>query len=365
MNRQPLITGVGLLSALGLSAGQTWDALLAGRHILDHSRVPIEFPPELPRVSQLAIRAAREALADSAVPVSKVDAIVFGTSKGPVERWLALPAALDQVQPRTDFGLCEPADDVAHDLGITGPRLTLSAACASGLHALIRGAMLVDGGHARRVLVVAAEASVHPLFVGSFQRLGVLSAPSSGCRPFDRDRGGFVMSEAAAAVVLQRHDDAASTGNSVRIDRYRMGADASHLTGADPEARALRHVLSAALDGRPVDLLHAHGTATPANDPLELAALDDAAAGWPSAPAVYSHKAALGHSQGAAGLVSVVLNVLCHRRRIVPPNVRTAHPLPARNVRIDHQSVRRPVARSVALASGFGGALAAVTLESA
>jgi 3-oxoacyl-[acyl-carrier-protein] synthase II len=353
----PVITGIGLATPLGANVAQTWDALLAGRFIQDHAKVPLEFPGNLPRVSSLAIRAAREATAGTDLADA---ALVVGTSKGPVERWLQPPSQLSDLGHAVRFGLATIAVDVAADLSLHGPRLTLSAACASGLHALIRGAMLIKSGEARRVLVVAAEASVHPIFLASFSRLGVLPPAGVGCRPFDRTRAGFLMSEAAAAVVLEALDRDCTRG--IAVDRFAIGADASHLTGMDPQARALRHVISTAVAGERIDLVHAHGTGTTLNDEIELAVLNDLVPASSPAPILYSHKGALGHSLGAAGLVSVVLNVVAHRTGGVPGNVRTTDPLPVRGLQIPSVSTRRRVRRSLAVAAGFGGAIAAVTL---
>jgi 3-oxoacyl-(acyl-carrier-protein) synthase len=253
----------------------------------------------------------------------------------------------------------------------------VSAACTSGLHALVRGAMMIRSGEVSQALVVATEASVHPLFLGSFQRLGVLARPGVGCRPFDKNREGFVMSEAAAAVLLKA-DDApesprpAGRGSSARssppapiyLDGFALGADATHLTGGDPDARVLRYLLSRLLDHRPVDMFHAHGTGTSANDQTELAAIEAVIDEHTAFPALYSHKGALGHSLGAAGLVSVVLNCQAHASGVVPPNVQTRDPLPTGRVTLSPGAVRGPVRRSVAVAAGFGGAMAAVSLVS-
>jgi 3-oxoacyl-(acyl-carrier-protein) synthase len=256
------------------------------------------------------------------------------------------------------MGLASVANDVAGELSIGGPRLTVSAACASGLHALIRGSMLVQSGQFNRVLVVAAEASIHPLFLASFARLGVLPPPGVGCRPFDHSRAGFVMSESAAAVLLENRE----TAGQVTVERFASGADATHITGIDPQAAALRRVLARVLSDAPTQLLHAHGTGTRMNDAIELAALDELAPSAASAPIVYSHKGALGHSLGAAGLVSVVLNVMAHRTSDIPPNVRTTDSLKTRQLAIPPEASRRRVERSLAVAAGFGGAIAAVSL---
>ena len=351
-----------MVSPLGETVERTWEALLAGRYITDHARVSLELSNHRPRVSQLAILAAHEAIASTAVGVIDPQAaLVVGTSKGPIEDWLKPPSRLSDVQHPADFGLAGPASDIARELGITGPRLTLSAACASGLHALIRGAMLIQSGEARRVLVVAAESSVHPLFLASFDRLGVLPSPGIGCRPFDRNREGFLMSEAAAAVYLE-------AGNSdfagIAVDRFAMGADASHLTASDVKGLALGRILEHVSPAGGLDLIHAHGTGTLMNDSIELATIERTITEMTPKPSLYSHKGALGHSLGAAGLVSVVINVMCHRHGVVPPNIRTTEPMAAEKVVLSHELIRRRVQRSVALAAGFGGPLAAVSLVS-
>ena len=367
MPRIPAITGIGLVSALGNSAPATWDALLAGRYIDDHSKVPLEFSGDSPsRVSGLAIRAAREAIETIGADNRAEAALVVGTSKGPVENWLRPLSMLWDVDGLVcRRGIASVAADVAAATGLNGPRITISAACASGLHALIRGAMMIQSGEARRALVVAAEASVHPLFVSSFGRLGVLAHPSIGCRPFDQERCGFLMSEAAAAVMLEMVDEREGAGR-IAIERFALAADATHLVRGEAGAPTLRRVLETVVaDGAPVDLFHAHGTGTILNDTEELEAIEQVAARPnPSRPALYSHKGALGHSLGAAGLVSIVINVMCHHKGVVPPNVRTQQPVRTDRLQLSASALKRRVRRSVALAAGFGGPIAGVTLFS-
>jgi 3-oxoacyl-[acyl-carrier-protein] synthase II len=348
---------------------ETWDALLGGRFLCDHARVDPDEGSDEPRAIKLARRAVERMGAPRLDPGA---AVIVGTSKGTVESWMPGAQGTRAGCP-SPGGLSDVAAALASRFALRGPRLTVSAACASGLHALVRGAMLIQSGEARQALVVATEASVHPLFLGSFQRLGVLARPGAGCRPFDQHREGFVMSEAAAAVLLEAEDAIesprlASRGFSgtdpVCLDRFALGADATHMTGGDPAARVLRHLLSRVIDDRPVDLFHAHGTGTLSNDPTELAALESTLGGCPDRPAVYSHKGALGHSLGAAGLLSVVLNCQAHATGVVPPNVQTHNPLPASRVTVSREPVSKPVRRSVAVAAGFGGAIAAVSLIS-
>jgi 3-oxoacyl-[acyl-carrier-protein] synthase II len=377
VNTNPTITGLGLITPLGNGVRQTWRALMEGKFIRDHARCSTGFQHvagearagspwyEMPRVVRLAHAAALEAIQQaqwSAQTLSDPStALLIGTSKGPIESWLggAFGAHRDDA-----FGLAELGTTLAPTLHFgAGPILTYSAACASGLHALIQAALLLKSGGAKRALVVAAEASVHPLFIGSFKRLGVLPAEGLGCRPFDRDRDGFLISEAAAAVCLEIGSDKPGIA---QIDRFAMAGDATHLTGSDPDGNAMRYVLSQAVDRRGVELFHAHATGTKLHDPVELSAIASCNPGGARPASVYSHKGAIGHSLGAAGLVSIVLNCMAHQTSNLPSNVQTHNPIDIPPMlELSREVVRRPIHRSVALAAGFGGAMAAVSLCSA
>jgi 3-oxoacyl-[acyl-carrier-protein] synthase II len=352
----PVITGLGLVSVLGANAGQTWHAIMAGRSIADHARVPGFSGPD--RAVPLAIAAATEAVqhANWTSDICGRDdcALILGTSKGTIEAWMISgPGAM---------GLSRIDSELAAALKFgRGARMTASAACASGLHALIRAAMALLSGEARRVLVVAVEASVHPLFVSSFQRLGVLAPEGHGCRPFDQRRNGFILSEAAAAVCLESSHHPIGRP-IVHVDRFALGSDGTHLIAGDCDGKTLRRLLARVAAGQKIDLIHAHATGT-MGDPMELSAIESIVGD--SQPILYSHKAALGHSLGAAGLVSVVLNCLCHAHSQTPPNVRSTHPLPMRGLRFSSDPITHPIARSLAIAAGFGGPLAAVGLTSA
>ena len=358
------ITGVGMATVLGTTAPQTWDALLAGRFITDHSRIPVDTPRGACRVTHWATAAAREAIAEAGwSPETLADegtAMLVGTSKGPIEQWIAAPAALGSELAPTMMG--RVADQLAQQIGLgSGARLTLCGACASGLQALVRGLLMIRASDAKRVLVVASESSVHPLFLGSFRRLGVLPRDGRGCRPFDRSRDGFIMSEAAAAVCLEQVAPATAPPGAVLVADGAIAGDAAHITGADPRGRALRRLLARVVGEAPVALFHAHGTGTD-NDPTELAAIESVVQQGGGVPLVYSHKGALGHSLGASGLVSVVINAMAHRTGVVPPNVQTAEPIAHRRVSFLTGGGTMPIDRSIAMAQGFGGAMAVVAL---
>jgi 3-oxoacyl-[acyl-carrier-protein] synthase II len=364
MQAAAAITGIGLVSVLGTTARQTWDALLAGQSICDHARVAGYSGPD--RAVPMAVAAAEEAVGQagwSRGDCGKPDSALFvGTSKGTIESWMQVNA------PDLDQGLAHIDCELGRKLGFgNGPRMTLSSACSSGLHALVRAAMAIESGEARRALIVAVEASVHPLFVSSFRRLGVLAPEGHGCRPFDHERMGFIISEAAAAVCLESSIDVRGRPLA-QIDRWAIGGDGTHLTGGDPAAKALRHLLGRVGPGN-IDLIHAHATGTTINDPVELAAIQSLCGERndlpsQSQPILYSQKGALGHSLGAAGLVSVVVNCLCHSHGRVPGNVRSTQPLATEGLRFCSSATQRPIRRSIAIAAGFGGPLAVVSLAS-
>lgn len=373
-NIWPAVTGVGLVTPLANNAPDTWQALLDGRYITGHTfSAARTIPGGAARLFGIATMAADEAMREAGwkrdIRCGHDDtALVVGTSKGPIDSWLAGTST-----PRaggSSAGLVDPAgvgqlaQKLASELKLgEGPRLTLSAACASGLHALIRAVMLLREKRVRRVLVVAAESSFHPVLIACYRRLGVLAPDGVGCRPFDHGRSGFLLSEAAAAICLEANPGNTQTERTV-IDAFALGGDASHLTGADPYAATLRAVIARLIEHGPPDFIHGHGTGTPANDLVELGAIEACLLErrMPFASLLYSHKGALGHSLGAAGLVAVAINCLAHRHGIVPGNIRTTDPLLAKEVKISPAAVERRVRRSIALAAGFGGAVAGVSL---
>jgi 3-oxoacyl-[acyl-carrier-protein] synthase II len=377
----PLIAGLGLLTPLG-NLEQTWSALHAGRAITgsgvvdsDAAGVPIRPMPAdhpTPRIFHLALAAARQACASIPADIlhDPDTALVVGTSKGPMDCWITplphMSTATYVIGGLQPAGLGDLASSLAGELGIRGPRLTYCGACASGLHALARAGLMIRSGEASHALVVAAESSLHPLFLASYQRLGVLAGPE-GCRPFDQRRTGFRVSEAAAAIFLSACDPNLSTSPTLQfpiiLDRAAIAGDATHLTNPDPDGQTLAHLIRTVLAGQPCDLIHAHGTGTIANDPVELSAIEACLPASGPKPLLYSHKAALGHTLGASGLISAVLNCLAHRDGIIPGNIRTTSPMAVRRVRLGAQPTQSRIARSLALAAGFGGSMAAACLK--
>src|SRR5579884_1656487 len=164
----PFITGIGLATPLGHSRCATWRALCAGASISSHARVPGIEPDGAARIDVLAQRVAREAIEQAGWnrDALRHAALLVGTSKGPIDAWLdAMRIDAPSHCANIALGLADTAANLATALSIEGPHLTLSAACASGLNALVRAAMMIRQGQVQRALVVAAESSLHPLFI--------------------------------------------------------------------------------------------------------------------------------------------------------------------------------------------------------
>jgi 3-oxoacyl-[acyl-carrier-protein] synthase II len=343
-----VIRGWGLITPLGLSAWETFSALLAGRVLTDRAaRMPediaaIDLVRALGCVSvaqhgttdpavELAERAAREALTQARARAAEAP-ILLGSSKGAVQAMTAAAArARGLIQPL--LGQRWPADAelavalgphayVAHHLSrrLEAPALPpVVAACASSLTAVHEAAQLLRGSRPQlrderpwQVLVVTSESALLPQFVHSYANLGVL--PPLGrdgyrAAPLDAARAGFVLTEVGAAVLLERLPPGQSPrpGQVELVDTAVASESQDIVRPAQPMA-ALRQVASQLTLDRAIDVLHPHATGTAAHDGAEMAVYADLP-GTRGAD-VYADKGALGHGLGSAGLVSLVLACL-------------------------------------------------------
>ena len=354
------VTGLGLVTPAGIGAEPTWQGVCAGRSTARNDpdldglpvtlacRVPdfdarthtaAERPWRYDRSTQFLLAAAHEAVRDAGLDPTRWDgprvALVIGTAAGGIgmleaqhRRLLtAGPAALSPLT-LTGFLPNMAAGHLAIDLGVQGPALQTSTACASGATAISTAALLLEAGLCDLALAGGTDAMVTPLCAGAFAKTGALSRrnddPAHASRPFDRDRDGFVLGEGAALLVLERAADARARG--VRALALLVGrassTDAHHATAPDPSGTALRRAVDTALAAAgasraDVDHINAHGTSTPLNDRLEAGMIRSLfAAGSPS---VTSAKGVLGHTMGAAGAIEAALTVLTLARQSAPP----------------------------------------------
>ena len=352
------ITGYALLTPLDAPDRDTWQAIAADQRVEDTRRADdrlLDPDTRWDRSIRMGLAAARRALDDR--ELGSDGALFCGTSKGPIS--IAL-RALEKM--RHGEALCESdarqvamgpsamGSVLAGELGI-GSVHTSVAACASGMHALHRAAQALWHGECRRALVVAADASLHPLFEGSFARLGVLApADNTGtrrCDPFSDAGKGFFIAEGAAALLLERRESPRDGPvPQAWLEESWLGADSTGLIAIDPQSHSLRQGLAhCAADGghaHELAFVHAHATGTE-HDAFELQAIRWALS---PTPPVFSSKGFLGHSLGAAGLVSVVLSIQCHTR---------GRTLAGEFIEAD--------STSLTIAQGFGGHIGIVRLR--
>ncbi len=350
------IHGIGLLTGLDTPTEDTWHAMIRGRRLSERGVVheallARDVHPD--RAIQIAIPAASSALTQAGWSGNVSDIPLFvGSSKGLILTALEACALAHRGLPLTEhqahaitFGPAAVGDVIARHFGFAPGTHTSVAACASGLHALHRARMQLQSGECRRAIVLAADASLHPLLEGSFDRLGLLAPrDSSGarwCEPFSAAGAGFFLSEAAAALAISA--DPPAHGPHIMIEQTWLGADAGHLLAIDSRTASLHEGLNICCNQKHIDFIHAHATGT-AHDAYEQAAIRDCAPGADC----FSSKYWLGHSLGAAGMVSLALSALCHSRG----RTLTGQSLP------NHS-------RSATIAQGFGGHIGIATLAHA
>ncbi len=365
MSEGVVVTGVGIVSPAGVGAMQSWRALLdgvrtvgplerqaaPGRHRWIGAVVPEHRPPtgmtRRDRVCRLAVAAAEEAVLQAGLgtdPVGNLSpdrvAACVGTSKGGI---LTLSAALQAMRrtsarrsgPRRpglpadlavllpDIPPDGPARAVAERYGLQGGALADVAACATGTSSIIRGAQLIVEGRADRVLCGGSDASLAPLWLAAFDRMGVLAGPHPelgaawACRPFDATREGFVPGEGAAILVLETRRGAAARGAPIlaEISGWACATDPAGLTATSADAASLEYAFRTACRRASVDpcdirAIHAHGTGTRSNDAYEALAIAALLGSQTTRVPVLSIKGAIGHLLGAAGAVETAIACL-------------------------------------------------------
>jgi 3-oxoacyl-[acyl-carrier-protein] synthase II len=413
------VTGIGVKTPAGLTVDELWDTLVAARpaaapitlydasnhsvpfacEVRGFDAVPYVGPKEVRRTDRaalLAVAAAADALGDAVAvgmapatselrPAPSPDdlgadpvrcAVVAGSGIGGIrtledqvigyaERGPSRvgPFLVPMMMPNAAAAL------VAIRHGFTGPNLAIATACATGAHAIGEGARLLRDGMADVVVCGGTEASVSPVAMAAFARMGALSRnpdPASASRPFDDDRDGFVMGEGAAFVVLEPFDRAVSRGARIHgeVLGYGLTCDAHHITapiddGSGAVAAIEMALADAGIAAGAIGHVNAHGTSTPQNDAAEAAAI--AKVFGAGAVPVTSTKGVTGHLIGAAGAVEAVAALLASARGLVPPTANHRHTdLPVDVVAGEPRAIE--VAPAVSTSFAFGGHNAALVL---
>lgn len=385
--RQVVVTGIGLVTPFGAGREISWSALCAGRSAVawfeaDEFRgsqrrgprwvgaaAPAELLASTEPVVTMALAAAREAVTHASLSeISERGGCVIGTSKIGLRSFARAARQVEDIPH--EFWPNAAARAVAREWKLRGPMLCPVAACATGLVSVIRGADLIRTGECDVVLAGSSDASLLPIVLGSFQRLGVLARgfeePATACRPFDVERSGFVIGEGAAVLVLEDHEHAVARGANILAEFVagRLASDPSGLTQVDPMGTALAWLISdvlrrANLAPDEIDAINLHGTATRANDIAETRAVRAAFGSAADRVVCSSQKGAIGHLLGAAGSVESALAVLTLRDQVVPPTINLHTPDPHCDLDYVASTARPMRLRNVLKVSlGFGGHLA-------
>ena len=365
MRRRVVVTGVGLVSPLGVGTDITWRGLLSGASgigpitLFDAARYSTRFAGEVPafdplqwidkkdvkkcgRFIQFAIAATTMAMEQSGLKIEPANAervgVMIGSGIGGFEviereHKVLLERGPERVSPFFILSAIVnlAAGQVSVRLGAKGPNSAVATACTTGAHAIGDGFRLVRDGYADAMICGGTEASITPLGVAGFAAMRALSTrnddPARASRPWDVDRDGFVVGEGAGILVLEAAGDAARRGAVVlaEIVGYGMSADAHHLTAppadGDGVARAMRAALDdAALTPGQVQYINAHATSTPLGDAAEALAIQ-CVFGSGAGVAVSSTKSMTGHLLGGAGALEAGITVLALRDQQAPPTV--------------------------------------------
>ncbi len=401
MDRRVVITGIGLVSPVGVGREATWQSLLAGRSGIGRitafdtegyaSRLGAEVkdfdPGELvdakdrkkfDRYAQFALVAAEEAMAQAGLLAAPPDGermgVIIGSGIGGMLTFEENHRALVERGPRrvSPFFIPMMIGDIASGLvsirhGLRGPNYGVVSACATGAHALADAALQIRAGRADLMLAGGAEATISPMALAGFGNMKALSTrndePEQACRPFDAERDGFIMGEGAGILVLEDYEHAQARGATVIAELLGAGltADAHHITAPDPEGRgAIGAMRRAFAEGRvapeAIGYVNAHGTSTPYNDKIETAALKAAFGAHAARLKISSTKSMTGHLLGAAGGLEAGITALVLERGAIPPTVNYAHPDP--DCDLDYtpnRAVEQAVELAISTSLGFGG----------
>lgn len=403
MDRRVVITGTGLVTAVGNDVQSSWTSLLGGRsgagpiEQFDASEFSVRFACEVrgfdpaeyidrkevkrtDRFAQFAIAASVQAMREAGLD-GRADTldperfgVLIGSGIGGIATFEEQHRRLVEKGPGRVSPFFVPmfiADIAAGLVSIRyrakGPNYATVSACASGAHAIGNALRLIRSGEAEVMIAGGTEATITPMTVAGFASMKALSerneSPESASRPFDATRDGFVMGEGAGVLVLESLEHARARGASIvaELAGYGQTADAYHITapatGGEGAQRAMRLAIrDAGAETDVVDYVNAHGTSTPANDVNETLAIKAALGRRAQEVVVGSTKSMTGHTLGAAGGLEAVITALVCREGVIPPTINYREPDPECD--LDYATsgpVERPVGLALSNSFGFGG----------
>jgi 3-oxoacyl-[acyl-carrier-protein] synthase II len=404
-----VITGIGLVSPIGIGTDANWRALMAGQSGIGRithfdasayaSQIagqvkdfdPLQFVEKkdvkkMDVFIQFAIAASQFAMEDSKLPITQESApnvgVFLGSGIGGFSTIEREHEALLAGGPRRISPFFIPsaiinlaAGQVSIRFGAKGPNLATCTACSASAHAIGDSYEIIKRGDADAMIAGGSEAAITPMSVGGFAAMRALSTrnddPSHACRPFDKDREGFIIGEGSGVVVLEEREAALRRGARIyaEIVGYGMSGDAFHITAPTEDGNGAIRAMAMALRKAGVapaqiDYINAHGTSTPHNDRIETLAIKKLFGEHAYKLAVSSTKSMTGHLLGAAGGLEAGIAALAIYHQTAPPTINLEQPDP--DCDLDYVSGKsRPLAMEYALSNsfGFGGTNAALLFK--
>jgi 3-oxoacyl-[acyl-carrier-protein] synthase II len=407
--RRVVVTGIGLVSSLGIGTAENWAALLAGTsgvgcitkfdatqfatRIAGEVRGfdPLQFVEKkdvkkMDVFIQYAIAASQFAMDDSGVDITPELSLRTGVSIGSgiggfttIERE---HRALLEGGPRKISPFFIPsaiinlaAGHVSIRFGAKGPNSATCTACSASAHAIGDAYEIIRRGAADVMIAGGSEAAITPMSVGGFGALRALSTrndePQKASRPFDRDRDGFIVGEGAGVLILEEHGRAVARGARIyaEVVGYGMSADAYHITAPSEDADGAFRVMRAAIESADiepsqVDYINAHGTSTPQGDKVETVAIKRCFGDHAYKVAVSSTKSMTGHLLGGAGGLEAGITALAVMHQVAPPTINLDVPDEACDLDyIPNVKRQMPITYALSNSFGFGGTNAALLFK--
>jgi 3-oxoacyl-[acyl-carrier-protein] synthase II len=405
--RRVVVTGLGIVSALGLDVPSTWSAILEGKsgistiNHFDTSALSSRFSGSISNFSladfktkhlnkmdlfiQYGLHAAREAISDSNLKESSVDKSRVGVSIGSgigglslIERQHSHLLKAYQLNrspsrlispffiPGTIINLVSGVCSIEY--GFTGPNLAVATACTTGTHNIGLGARAITYGDADVMVVGGAEMGSTPLSIAGFSACRALSTynecPEKASRPWDKDRDGFVLADGASVLVLEEYEHALSRDAFIygELCGFGMSSDAYDITSPDPEGKgaqaAMENALKdASLTPKDIDYINAHATSTKLGDVAEIRAIEKTFGSHNTALRISATKSMTGHLLGASGAIEAAFCLLALRDQMVPPTINLNHPeeeCSHLNL-VPHQAQHANIQFALSNSFGFGG----------
>ena len=399
--RRVVVTGLGTINPLGNNVSDTWNNLINGISGVDYissfetDELPVTFAGEvknfdandymgkqharkLDRSGHLSIYATEEALKDAGFNTEErlgADVgIIFGTGIGGIgatEEAVRTydkrgpsrinPLAITQLMPNSSTG------QVAIKFGIEGPSLTITTACAASANALGEAKNMIQNGIVDTVIAGGTESGTTAMTIGAFAQIKALSTnnenPKKACKPFDKDRDGFVMGEGSTVLVMESEESAINRGADIYgyVSGYGASTDAHHITAPAEGGRGAvdamkKALLDAELTPSDIGYINAHGTSTPANDKTETAAIKTVFGEKAYDINISSTKSMTGHLLGGGGAFESLVSLLSLKNNIIPPTINLNNPDEECDLNYTpNAAIEKELSAAMSNSFGFGG----------